>query len=102
MPPPPPNSTLFPYTTLFRSRLDTERHRQYPTPSQRELYSVPATGGRVDQVFTVPAEYARVSRDGKKILYHDKKGGENEWRKHQRSAITREIWQIGRASCRER
>ena len=73
-------------------RLDTERHRQYPTPSQPELYSVPATGGRVDQVFTIPAEYARVSRDGKKILYHDKKGGENEWRKHQRSAITRDIW----------
>src|SRR5690625_7560700 len=40
----------------------------------------------------MPAEYARVSRDGKKILYHDKKGGENEWRKHQRSAITRDIW----------
>ena len=26
------------------------------------------------------------------MLYHDKKGGENEWRKHHTSSITRDIW----------
>ncbi len=26
------------------------------------------------------------------MLYHDKKGGENEWRKHHTSAIARDIW----------
>src|SRR5689334_24431730 len=28
----PPRSTLFPYTTLFRSQLEVERLRQHPDP----------------------------------------------------------------------
>ena len=73
-------------------RQDLAEHRQYPTGSQPELYSVPVEGGKVDQVFTVPAEYVNVKKDGSQFLYHDKKGGENEWRKHHRSSITRDIW----------
>jgi tricorn protease len=73
-------------------RQDRAEHRQFPTASQPELYSVPVTGGRVDQIFTVPAEFVQVNRDGSKMLYHDKKGGENEWRKHHTSSITRDIW----------
>lgn len=73
-------------------RQDLAEHRQYPTGSQPELYQVPAKGGRVDQVWTLPAEYVKVSADGKKMIYHDKKGGENEWRKRHQSAITRDIW----------
>lgn len=73
-------------------RQDLAEHRQFPTPSQPELYSVPVTGGRVDQIFTIPAEFVQVSRDGSKMIYHDKKGGENEWRKHQLSDIARDIW----------
>src|SRR5207253_3557538 len=35
--PPPPTSTLFPYTTLFRSlgRLDTDRRRRHPLTLRR-------------------------------------------------------------------
>ncbi len=73
-------------------RMDTKEHRQYPTGSQPELYSVPVTGGRVDQIFTVPAEFVQVNKDGSQMVYHDKKGGENEWRKHHTSSITRDIW----------
>lgn len=73
-------------------RQDRAEHRQFPTPSQPELYQVPAEGGRVGQIFTIPAEYVQVSADGSRMLYHDKKGGENEWRKHQKSAIARDIW----------
>lgn len=80
------------------SRLDAAEHRQFPTPSQPELYEVPVAGGRVNQVFTIPAEYVVSSRDGKRLLYHDKKGGENEWRKHHRSAITRDLWLYEAAS----
>ena len=80
-------------TVIFGGqRQDAAAHRQYPTGSQPELYTVPTTGGRVDQLLTVPAEYARLSPDGKTLLYHDKKGGENEYRKHHVSAITRDIW----------
>jgi tricorn protease len=73
-------------------RQDLASHRQYPTGSQPELYSVPSAGGRVDQVFTIPAEYVQTSKDGSKIIYHDKKAGENEWRKHHKSAVTRAVW----------
>ncbi len=73
-------------------RQDKAEHRQYPTGSQPELYQVPVSGGRIDQIFTVPAEYVQVSNNGRYMVYHDKKGGENEFRKHQKSAITRDIW----------
>jgi len=55
-------------------RMDEVNHRQFPTGSQPEVYSVPVSGGRVDQVLTIPAEFLNVSKDGKTILYHDKKG----------------------------
>ncbi|WP_299123545.1 S41 family peptidase [uncultured Tenacibaculum sp.] len=73
-------------------RQDEVKHRQYPTNSQPELYAVPVTAGRVSQLMTVPAEYVQVSKNGSTMLYHDKKGGENEWRKHHKSSITRDIW----------
>jgi Tol biopolymer transport system component/C-terminal processing protease CtpA/Prc len=73
-------------------RQDDVNHRQYPHRSQSELYSVPVNAGRVQQIFTIPAEYVQYSKDGKTMLYHDVKGGENEWRKHHTSAITRDIW----------
>ncbi|MFP8489573.1 S41 family peptidase [Gracilimonas sp. Q87] len=79
-------------------RQDLASHRQYPTGSQPELYSVPVKGGQVDQIFTVPAEYVQLSSDGSIMLYHDKKGGENEWRKHHTSSITRDIWKYDPAS----
>ena len=73
-------------------RQDDVNHRQFPTTSQPELYQVPVEGGSVGQIFTIPAEYVRVSSDGSSMIYHDKKGGENEWRKHHQSSITRDIW----------
>ncbi len=90
----------FPYTftadnkaVMFGGvRQDLAAHRQYPTGAQPELYSVPIIGGRVNQIFTIPAEYVQTSKDGSKIIYHDKKGGENEWRKHHKSSVTRAVW----------
>lgn len=80
-------------SVLFGSvRQDRAEHRQYPTSAQPELYSVPINGGRVDQVFTVPAQYVQVSNSGESLVYHDKKGYEDEWRKHHTSSITRDLW----------
>ncbi len=73
-------------------RMDIAEHRGYPTGSQPELYSVSVEGGRIDQVFTIPAEYVQVSEDGKQMVYHDKPGGESEWRKHHTSSVTRDLW----------
>lgn len=80
------------YVIFGAVRQDLAEHRQFPAMSQPELYNVPVNGGRVDQIFTIPAEFAQVSSDGNRIVYHDKKGGENEWRKHHTSSITRNIW----------
>lgn len=80
------------YILFGAARFDMASSRLYPTPSQPELYSVPVNGGIVEQVLPVPAEGVSVSKDGKIIAFHDKKGGENEFRKHHKSSITRDIW----------
>ncbi len=80
------------YILFGAARMDTAANRMFPAPSQPELYQVPVTGGRVEQVLTTPAEDVKVSRNGQLLLYHDKKGGENAWRKHHTSSITRDIW----------
>ncbi|EAR11917.1 putative peptidase/protease family protein [Polaribacter irgensii 23-P] len=90
----------YPYTfsandqeVLFGAlRQDTAEHRQYPHGSQSELYSVPVTMGKVSQLLTIPAEAVQLSKSGEIMLYQDKKGGENEWRKHHTSAIARDLW----------
>ena len=74
------------------ARMDEATNRQFPTGALPELYQVPATGGRALQVLSTPAEDVRWSRDGQTFLYHDKKGGENPWRKHHQSSIARDIW----------
>jgi Tol biopolymer transport system component len=74
------------------ARMDTAANRLFPTGSQPELYQVPAAGGRPVQLLTTPAEDVKFSRTGQFLLYHDKKGGENVWRKHHTSAITRDVW----------
>lgn len=73
-------------------RQDGVKHRQYPSGVQPELYSVPAKGGKVSQLLTVPAEYVNISKNGKMMVYHDKKGYGSQWRKHHTSSITRDIW----------
>ena len=79
-------------------RQDDVQHRQFPHRSQSELYSVPAIGGKISQVFTFPAESIQSSADGMQMIYHDKKGGEDIWRKHQKSAIARDIWMYDKAT----
>ncbi|MPR34002.1 S41 family peptidase [Salmonirosea aquatica] len=80
-------------TIVFGSaRQDLAANRQFPTGSQPELYKVLTQGGRVDQVFSTPAEDVKYSKDGSKLVYHDKKGGENAWRKHHTSSIARDVW----------
>ncbi len=73
-------------------RQDAYTNVQFPTGTMAELYSVPVVGGRVSQVLTTPAHNANLSSDGKKLIFHDRKGYENEWRKHHTSSVTRDIW----------
>ena len=74
------------------ARQDLATHVQFPTGAMSELYSVPVAGGRVSIALTTPALDATVSASGDKILFHDYKGYESDWRKHHTSAVTRDIW----------
>ena len=64
----------------------------FPASSMTELYSVPVAGGKSVQVLGTPAEMICWSPKGDFFLYQDRKGGEDEWRKHHTSSITRDIW----------
>lgn len=74
------------------NRQDLATHVQFPTGGMAELYSVPVTGGRVSLVLTTPAFDATVDSKGEKIIFHDYKGYESDWRKHHDSAVTRDVW----------
>ena len=64
----------------------------FPTKSLPELYKVPVKGGRTLQVLGTPAEMLSFTADGKGFFYQDRKGYEDEWRKHHTSSITRDVW----------
>ena len=64
----------------------------YPSGAMTELYQVPAEGGRTRQIIATPADAVCYTRDGKSFLYQDRKGYEDEWRKHHTSSVTRDIW----------
>ena len=64
----------------------------FPKSVMTELYKVPTTGGRTEQILGTPAEYVCFNGSGSKFLYQDRKGLEDEWRKHHTSSVTRDIW----------
>ncbi|QEC66810.1 peptidase S41 [Panacibacter ginsenosidivorans] len=65
---------------------------QFPDAGFGELYSVSVNGGNASQLLPIPAIDATVNAKGDKIIYHDLKGYESDWRKHHTSAVTRDIW----------
>ncbi len=64
----------------------------FPKGSMQELYAIPVGGGRYERVLATPAQTLCFSQDGKRFLYQDRKGGEDDLRKHHTSSITRDIW----------
>ena len=64
----------------------------FPKSSMGELYAVSVKGGRTERVLATPAQFISFSRDGKQFLYQDRKGGEDDFRKHHTSSITRDLW----------
>jgi tricorn protease len=80
-------------SVLFTSaRQDSAANVQFPMSTFPELYSVSVNGGEAALVLTQPAISATVDPAGSKIIYHDQKGYESEWRKHHTSSVTRDIW----------
>lgn len=65
---------------------------QFPDAGFAELYSVSLHGGAAKQVLPIPAQDATLNTSGDKIIFHDYKGYESDWRKHHTSSVTRDIW----------
>lgn len=70
----------------------------FPTSAMTELYKVSAEGGKTEQILGTPAEMVCFNAAGDKFLYQDRKGFEDEWRKHHTSSITRDVWMYDIAS----
>lgn len=71
---------------------DPAQSALFPSSAMTELYQVPITGGRTRQILATPAESVCFTNDKKSFLYQDRKGFEDDWRKHHTSSVTRDIW----------
>ena len=71
---------------------------QFPSANFSQVYEVVIPFDKVNKfnkptmVSSLPMEHISISKDGNTWLYNDKKGYEDQWRKHHTSSITRDIW----------
>ncbi|MDB5252817.1 MAG: peptidase [Flaviaesturariibacter sp.] len=81
-------------TVLFgTNRNDVYTSARFPQRSLfQKLYEVPITGGRSVMFNSAGAEFARFNAKGDKVIFQDRKGYEDAYRKHHTSAVTRDIW----------
>ena len=80
------------YVLFSASIQDPATSALFPTSAMTELYRVPVEGGNTEQVLGTPAEWVCFDKAGSNFLYQDRKGFEDEWRKHHTSSIARDIW----------
>ncbi len=80
-------------TVLFASmRMDNVNYIQFPSGGLPELYQVSVSGGKETQVLSIAADDVKSNRAGDKLIFHDRKGYEDNWRKHHTSSVTRDVW----------
>lgn len=78
---------------LFQANiLPSTEDMQFASGQFPQVYEVSTEGGRPKMFSSMPMEDISFSADGKSLLYHDKKGYEDPWRKHHTSSITRDVW----------
>ena len=78
---------------LFQANiLPAAEDMQFASSQFPQVYEVSIQGGRPVMFSSMPMEDISLSADGKTLLYHDKKGYEDAWRKHHTSSITRDVW----------
>ncbi len=58
----------------------------------QNLYTVPVTGGKSILISGAGMENAHYNSKGSEIVFQDRKGYEDAWRKHHTSAVTRDLW----------
>ncbi|MCI9607162.1 MAG: peptidase S41 [Muribaculaceae bacterium] len=80
------------YVLFSASIQDPAASALFPYRAMTELYKVPVDGGRITQLLGTPAVQMSFLPDGQSFIYEDVKGGEDKWRKHHTSSVTRDIW----------
>ncbi|WP_270517308.1 S41 family peptidase [Sanguibacteroides sp. AM78-02pH3A] len=76
---------------IYRATILPDVHyTQFPNSAQ--MYRIPVEGGRPEQFLTFEAYDIHFNKKGDRIVYHDRKGYEDNWRKHHTSSVTRDIW----------
>jgi len=80
------------YVVFSAHIMDDYKNVQFPSGGLPELYKVSVKGGRPVQILTTPALDVCFNKQGTKIVYHDVKGYEDNWRKHHTSSVTRDVW----------
>ena len=83
------NSEQILYTTNI---IPDAEDGEFPSAQFPQVYQISASGGRPSLFSSLTMEDISFDPSGTKILYHDKKGYEDPWRKHHQSSITRDIW----------
>jgi len=75
------------------SRQGTAESSRFPSVRLfQNLYQVSKEGGRPVLLSAAGVENAHYSPDGNSIVFQDRKGYEDPWRKHHKSSVTRDIW----------
>ena len=77
---------------IYKAHLqDPASSALFPTGLLSELYRIPVSGGRSEQILATPAEAVHISRDGQRILYQEVKSFEMTWRKHHTSSSSLDL-----------
>ena len=78
---------------LFTSNITPDAlDGEFPSGQFPQVYEVSTTGNRPALFSSLTMEDISIDPTGTKMLYHDKKGYEDPWRKRHQSSITRDVW----------
>ncbi|HEY0432801.1 MAG TPA: S41 family peptidase [Chitinophagaceae bacterium] len=81
------------YVLFGTTRNDVYTSARFPQRGLfQKLYKVPVEGGRSEMVLSAGSEFAHYNSKGDKIIFQDRKGYEDAFRKHHTSSVTRDIW----------
>ncbi|WP_338791904.1 S41 family peptidase [Bernardetia sp. MNP-M8] len=74
-------------------RMPTKSDVAFPFGGFEQLYKVAIDGKtRPEMVINEVTQKGNLNAAGNKLVYEDRKGYENEWRKHHVSSVARDIW----------
>lgn len=97
------SSNDFPYDfspdgkqVLFASsRMQPAKSVRFYSPRLfQNLYAVSVAGGKAVMISAAGAEHAHYNSKGDAIVFQDRKGYEDPWRKRHTSSVTRDIWMM--------